>query len=408
MPQRWQRKVGGYGHTVRVEEREEPGDNVVLKAWDPVRENYRERSLRYGIRRENGMIDPEARREAVKEARELSDRLDEGHGFRKRPTVERVFSLFEREEIGPEEQGEERRRNIKTALKAWRSYLGKSFDLSDLSLREWRGMKRDRSTGAVDARGRRVAEGDRRPVGDRTVKKTLQVLRQVCRWAAGYRTRAGNWLMDRDPTRGFDLPSENNPSRPVCTERQYRELLKAAGKVNINGAADCRAPLREILKIARHTGRRRGAIVALRWRDWLPERTDKAPHGRIRWRAEEDKVGRLWITPVREEVRQTLENLESRREDGERWIFPAPQTEKHVEADRAGKWLARAKEKAEIEFPHGFGFHALRRWWANERKDLPDVNVADAGGWKDPETLRRVYHTSDDAGVRDAVLRPGT
>lgn len=402
MSDTFERTVGAYGYKVTVRERRR-GGNVYLYAWDPSRENYRKRSLGYRIRREDGEIDPDARRKAVKEARALSDRLDQGKGFRPAPTVERVFKLFKREEIG--DQGEERRRNLETALAAWRNYLGKSFDLSGLSLREWNGMKRDRAAGAVDARGKRVPEEDRKPVGDRTVRKTLQVLRQVCRWAYRYKI-GGGFLLEEDPTRGFELPSEDNPTRPVCTEKQYTELLKAADSVKVNGGSDQRAPLRELLTIARHTGRRRGAIVALRWRDWLPEPTDTAPYGRLRWRAEEDKIGKLWVTPVKEEVRETLESLSDSSDAGGTWIFPAPQVDGHVSADRAGKWLAKAKAKAEVEFPTGFGFHALRRLWVNERKDLPAVDVAQAGGWKGTQTLRDVYQRADPEGVKTAVLGP--
>jgi len=33
---------------------------------------------------------------------------------------------------------------------------------------------------------------------------------------------------------------------------------------------------------------------------------------------------------------------------------------------------------------------AYRRKWANERKPLPDVDVAAAGGWKAVQTLNRL------------------
>lgn len=404
MPKRWREKVGGYGCTVRVEEREEPGDNVQLKAWDPETENYRKRSLGYGIRREDGTINSEARREAVAEARALSNRLDEGHNLRKRPTVERVFRLFKSEQVGPDQQGKSRRRSIKTALKFWRRFLKDDYDLSDLSRREWDAAKRDRSTGRRAADGEAIPPEDRTPVRDRAVRKTLQVLQQVCDWAYGYKPEGErNFLLETDPTRGFDLPRESDPQRPVATLEQYSALQEAAENVYINASPENRAPLREMLTIARHTGFRRSAIAALRWEDWRPETDELAPFGRLRWRAEEDKVNSEWLVPVREEVRETLEGLKSNR-NGSPWIFPAPQVDGHVSGDRATKWLGRAKDEAEIEFPTRFGFHAFVRMWATERKGYSKVDVSDAGGWKDSQTLERIYQQPDPENVRDVVL----
>ena len=38
-----------------------------------------------------------------------------------------------------------------------------------------------------------------------------------------------------------------------------------------------------------------GAIVALRYSEWLP---DRGSHGAIRWRRDEDKLGREWLAPL--------------------------------------------------------------------------------------------------------------
>jgi hypothetical protein len=44
-----------------------------------------------------------------------------------------------------------------------------------------------------------------------------------------------------------------------------------------------------------------------------------------------------------------------------------------------------------------------RRLWASERRHLPDVDVAAAGGWKDTQALRLSYQHADAEGVLAAV-----
>ena len=51
-------------------------------------------------------------------------------------------------------------------------------------------------------------------------------------------------------------------------------------------------------------------------------------------------------------------------------------------------------------------FHGLRRKWSTERKHLPDVDVAKAGGWRSIMTMKRAYQQADEAGVLEAVLDP--
>jgi hypothetical protein len=49
---------------------------------------------------------------------------------------------------------------------------------------------------------------------------------------------------------------------------------------------------------------------------------------------------------------------------------------------------------------------AFGRKWATERRHLPDVDVAKAGGWRlrSVNTMKRSYQQSDDAGVMEAVM----
>ena len=67
-----------------------------------------------------------------------------------------------------------------------------------------------------------------------------------------------------------------------------------------------------------------------------------------------------------------------------------------------------------LEFPvyecleklNGSLWHAYRRRWATARKHLPDADVAAAGGWANPNTLRLVYQQADADTMLRVVLEP--
>ena len=59
--------------------------------------------------------------------------------------------------------------------------------------------------------------------------------------------------------------------------------------------------------------------------------------------------------------------------------------------------LTRAETLAKLPKLERGGFHAYRRLWASERRHLPDVDVAKAGGWRDLATMKRSYQQPDPA-----------
>lgn len=69
-------------------------------------------------------------------------------------------------------------------------------------------------------------------------------------------------------------------------------------------------------------------------------------------------------------------------------------------------YLRRAEREAEVPRLPQDSFHGLRRKWVSERKHLPDVDVAKAGGWRSVATMKRSYQLADDAGVLEAILEP--
>ena len=71
--------------------------------------------------------------------------------------------------------------------------------------------------------------------------------------------------------------------------------------------------------------------------------------------------------------------------------------------DHSRAWLQQAEKLAGLERLDGSLWHAYRRLWASARKDLPDVDVAQAGGWASLEALKLAYQRPDDATMLRVV-----
>jgi integrase len=181
--------------------------------------------------------------------------------------------------------------------------------------------------------------------------------------------------------------------------------------------------LRVILALLRYTrGRRLGAICALRADDVLltadqiratlaasgmDERlAAHMPHGAIRWSEQSDKMGLLFVSPLSEPARAALETcLRQSPRLGSVPLLPAPKCASvPIDSKLVGKWIRRAERRAGLPKLRGSTAHAYRRLWASERKNLPDVDVAAAGGWKDTRSLKTSDQQADPASVLNAVL----
>jgi len=58
--------------------------------------------------------------------------------------------------------------------------------------------------------------------------------------------------------------------------------------------------------------------------------------------------------------------------------------------------LRKLEDAAGLEPQDGTLWHAYRRLWATARKNLPDVDVAQPGGWASLEALKLAYQRPDD------------
>ena len=145
--------------------------------------------------------------------------------------------------------------------------------------------------------------------------------------------------------------------------------------------------------------------MALRWADWYP---DLGTNGKLRWRAQEDKLGREWLAPVTPELQTELEQLRRERPAvGEALLFPRPNdATQPVTVDLACAWLQRAERLAGLDPLPGGLWHPFRRKWATERKHMSPKDVAAVGGWVDTQTLQKCYQIADDATMEAVLLKP--
>lgn len=165
----------------------------------------------------------------------------------------------------------------------------------------------------------------------------------------------------------------------------------------------CQRPRRLQCFWLRSSARRVGAVRQLRYSDLI---LDAKPYGHIRWPAETDKTRKAWLTPISPTLPQRLVRLiRTRPGVGDAFLFPAPRDHSQpVDRETLATWLRSALKAANLPHLQGETFHGLRRKFATERKHLPDVDVAAAGGWRSVMTMKRAYQQADEAGVLRAVM----
>lgn len=403
MPRRkkksWSKSFGPYGARVRIFEDPASGIYYGEFADRMLKSGRSSRSLRHRDRQlaERWAIEQVARLQRREQV--LLDPV---------PTLARVLGLYGHHETPkkvPGEQSADRRRS-----ELWTRVLGPEKNLSQLTRREWDEFVALRRSGAIDARGRPVTEAARRSVRPGTVRADLVFLRTVLHWATRWQDRMARYLMPQEPSRGFDLPRELNPRRPVVSQERFERVLAAARQLTMRvewGESRVSRPshLPALLALAFHTGRRISSILALRYDDL---KLDREPHAAIHWRAEEDKTNRDSLVPVSPEVEAVLRSIVRERPGiGSTPLFPAAtDPSKPVSTMVASSWLRKAEEIAGVEPHDGSLWHAYRRAWATARKGLSDIDVAHAGGWADTRTLKLVYQQPDESTMYRVVSAP--
>jgi len=251
------------------------------------------------------------------------------------------------------------------------------------------------------ARARREGVITGNKVRTNAIQRELMMLKGALNWACARHVN-GAPLLIRSPLEKYKIPREKAPKRPMLDEPEIDRLEAVAAEVH-----DFLHPL---ITLARTTGRRLSALLALRWDDI------DFVKGRIRWQAEQDKLGKTWIIPASKRTLAELARFRSEHPGiGSALLFPHPKRKRHpgkpVTRHLAGYWLKRAFEVAKVPKPAGSLWHMFRRVWATSRKHLPPSDVAAAGGWKDLTTLLTVYQLPDEQTLRSVMEyeapRPG-
>ena len=157
-------------------------------------------------------------------------------------------------------------------------------------------------------------------------------------------------------------------------------------------AADSQAWRLRVSDLLRDLDQVRAALAG----EGMDERlAEHMPHGAILWQDEHDKMGMLFVSPLSAPARSALDHYLLRTPRlGTVPLFPAPKdASKPIRLDLIQKWLMVAEEAAELPKLKGGRWHPYRRLWASERKHMPDIDVAAAGGWKDTRSLKLSYHS---------------
>lgn len=409
-PDRWSHSVGERPYKVTVYERR-PGGNLYVRVWDPSARGGEGNWIRRSLKHDDRERAKDYAAEQHAKLRKGEAEIQAGGG-----TLARLFTLYEKHRTPhkseAEQEGDARR------IELWTRVLGADQDPETISRAAWERFISRRSAGEIDARGRpkdHPDHVDRGEVGPRTVERDLRFLLAVLNWGTDWRTEDG-YLLSENVCRGYPVPQEKNPSRPVATDARVAAVRKAAPELTMDvtwGETREAVPshLPAIFDLAVETGRRLSAILALTYSDL---RLDTGPHGAIRWPAETDKQGRESTVPVSPRARQALDRhtARMRRLDlpgiGDAPLFPSPyDPSEAVSRHVADRWLRDAEERAEVEPLDGSLWHAYRRRWATVRKHLPATDVAEAGGWAGPETLQRVYQQADQETMLEVVLGGG-
>ncbi len=262
------------------------------------------------------------------------------------------------------------------------AFFGPNLDVAILTPDDVQRYKQARMRGMVNGR----------VVGVRSVAADIVALQTMLNWGTRERSGNGGALLGRNPLHGVKLPTEKNPQRPIETFDRFQKLMEVAESV------DWRLPL--ALTLAESTGRRVSAILKLQVSD---VDLNREPFGWLKFRSENDKIGKEQHVPITEFARSVLIRHLERVPEG--WLFPAERNaRKSVDTSVMSRALREAYQAAGLETLAGGLWHPWRRKWASERKDLPVVDVAAAGGWSNPATMLGSYQRPDEATTLRVML----
>jgi integrase len=399
----WSVKVGARGHSVFAFERV-PGGPLWLRWWVPKSVNadgqWQWRPLKHTDR-----VAAEQTARTVA-AQLMSVAVSESTG---RTTLAEVLATY-RADVCDHLKGQGPK-EAKRRIAIWAAVLGAQRDVATIDFPTIERFIRDRRAGTIVVEPYKLKKSPT----DGAIGADVVFLESALNHATRVVRPSGARLLLTNPIRGFQIPRNKNPRRPVAS---YDRFLKVA---EFADAVDPQKLFGAFMGLVEGLGWRVSAICALRNSDVDLKGTPSTPHGRIQKRPEFDKEGVGGWLPMSESVRAAVECARSSNSTilAEWPLFPAPIARTEIEQEartievpkswsryHARSLLSRAEMKAGLDPLEGSDFHAYRRKWATERKHLPAQDVAEVGAWRDLRTMERAYQQTDASTILAVVNEP--
>lgn len=250
------------------------------------------------------------------------------------------------------------------------------------------------------------------PVKKRAVEADLKFIRTMLNWAARNWKSAGLPRLSANPIDHFRMPKEKNPTRRTMPYDRFLQIWGAARRLaeSPDVPDDERLRMRMFslaFQIAEVFGRRVGSIGQLTRRDVCFDREHDFANAHITWQAAADKTGQTTDVPIPSEVAKLLwdycEAMPLPRSG--RLFWQIGTVDEPLNTDNLNDLLRKAEHAAGLDHVPHMAWHALRRKWATERKDLPIKDAMAVGGWKDAKTYLGYQQTDPDTML--AVLKHG-
>lgn len=268
-------------------------------------------------------------------------------------------------------------------------FFGRDRRPQTLSRRDRDAFIRARRTGQL-----RPPKAKPGPVGGQVLEHDTKLLSAVMNWGTLAGDGRGGFLLERNPFKGLATPKEDSPQRALLTAAQYADVRSAAAA--ISPRAEC------FVVLAWETGHRSASIRQLRWSDVDLE------NARIHFRGDVDKIGLDHWNPLHGEAVTMLKRERARTPAiGDAWIFPATRdARKPLPRDTSQRLWQRIAKAANLPEKERYGWHSLRRAFANRYRRAPLRDLQDLGGWKSSATLMKVYLRTDEDAQREVLEGP--
>ena len=325
-----------------------------------------------------------------------------------------VFDLYRRVRLPRKAPGTQAQMDI--SMRHFETLWGREFLVRDIDQEKVDAFGDARKRGGYALIGAAPHTPLSPPATSTTIRYTLKRLNTILRWIRGRRHNGARILPD-NPMEGLELPPADDEVRqPMADPRRFRLYMAYAPAYEARATRIARERVRIrpemlslLIALARWTGRRRGAIVHLRFRDVLFHTTEVRsalaraggfhqnwwaedwPYGAIRWDRMWDKMNRTGVVPMPARLNQMLASYVSRyfAGDPEAWLFaPTRSTGAPLSTKHLSYWivmlerLIRADGHDLPKLEHGL-LHPFRRMWRSERAGsrFDRKLVAICGGW---------------------------